>query len=538
MMTRLKKQERRLALLVTLGLVLAAIASTMFYIRLDLTSSRTFTLSKAARALREEIPESVRISYFVSKSLADRHPGPAAIEDFLRELEAANKGKIRVRVVDPTKDPTEAEQFGVAAQQMQVVERSEQRVAMVYTGIVIEYLDRHETIPAVLATETLEYELVKTIRAVVGDIHLVAGLLIGDEDKTVANDYQTLSGSLARAGYEPREITRGKVIEDDVDLLYVLGNASLDRYDAAFIDAFLMRGGKIFFAVKGVSVNPDYGLAAAAVPEGGLLSLLATYGFDVQRRLVLDQSNLTVPFQTQRQGGGYQIQYLRYPHWVAVDARFVDPDSPMTARFAGLDLYWPSPITLRPLTGVEYKELAKTTPKAWLQTQDFAAAPEDQPRYALEQAETTGQYLVAASATGSFQSAFATGDLPFRDGAPPPPKPVSFTSSPTRVVVVSSADFLTDLMKMSDSGFNAAFALSAADWLSSRDDLIAIRARAVTDIRLNKIKDQGLREFLIVLTYIVTLGLVPFCVIVWGFVRFAKRNRAERESRAPRGGEA
>jgi len=537
MMPRLQKQERLLAVLFTLGIVFAAIASSLYYVRLDLTSSRAFTLSSAARGLHAEIPESVRISYFVSKSLADRHPGPGAIEDLLRELEAASKGKIRVRIVDPTKDPAEAEQFGVAAQQMQVVERSEQRVAMVYTGIVMEYLDRHETIPAVLTTETLEYELVKSIRAVVGDIHLVAGLLAGDEDKSVANDYKTLSGSLARAGYEPREVLRGTVIEDDVDLLFVLGNASIDRYDSAFIDSFLMRGGKAFFAVKGVSINPEYGLTAAAVPEGGLLQVLSAYGFDVQRRLVLDQSNLTVPFQTQRQGGGYQIQYVRYPHWVAIDARFVDPGSPMTARFAGLDLYWPSPMTLRPVAGVTYGELAKTTPKAWLQTRDFAAAPEDQSRYALELAETSGQYLVAVSAAGSFPSAFAAGDAPFRDGAPPPPEPVAAASSPTRIVVVSSADFLTDLMKMSDSGFNASFAISAADWLSSRDDLIAIRARAVTDTRLNRIQDQGQREFLIALTYIVTLGLVPFGVVVWGLARFARRNRAERDSRVARGGE-
>jgi len=538
MMEELKKRERQLIVLVALGLLLAAVASTMYYARIDLTSSRTFTLSKAARGLHDEIPETVRISYFVSKSLADRHPGPAAIEDFLRELEAANKGSIRVRIVDPTKNSDEAEQFGVVAQQMQVVERSEQRVALVYTGIVVEYLDRHETIPAILATDTLEYELVKAIRAVVGDIHLVAGLLVGDDDKSVANDYQTLSASLARAGYEPREIGRGQAIDDDVDLVFVLGNSSMDRYDASFVDAYLMRGGKLFLAVKGVTVDPDYGLAATVVPEGGLLSALAVYGFDVPRQLVLDQSNLTVPFQTQRQSGGYQIQYVRYPHWVAVDARNVDAKNPLTARFAGLDLYWPSPLLLKPVPGVEYRELAKTTTKAWLQTANFAAAPEDQPRYALERAETTGQYLLAASASGSFPSAFAAGDPPSREGAPPAPRPAQTASAQTRVVLVSSADFLTDLMKMSDSGFNASFALSAADWLSSRDDLISIRTRAVSDTRLNKIQDEKTRNFLIALTYIVTLGLVPLLVVVWGIVRAARRNRAELASRAQRGGEA
>jgi len=366
MKTSLVKRERVVLVLTALAFVLAAIASTMFFGRIDLTQSRAFTLSQASRGLHAEIPETLRITYFVSRSLVDRHPGPAAIEDFLRELEAANKGKIRVRIVDPTKDPSEAEGFGLVAQQMQVVERSEQRVALVYTGIVVEYLDRHETIPAILSQETLEYELVRAIRTAVGAERQILGLLPGDADKTVAQDYQSLSAILSRAGYETREIARGTVLEDDIDVLFVLGNAAMDRYDASFVDSFLMRGGKVFFAAKGVDVNPEYALAAKAVPEGGLLSMLASYGFDVSRRLVLDQSNLTVPFQTQGPAGGAQIQYLRYPHWVAIDARFTDAESPMTARFAGLDLFWPSPMTLRPVPGAIYRELARTSPKSWL----------------------------------------------------------------------------------------------------------------------------------------------------------------------------
>lgn len=533
-----RKRERLLFALAAAGLVLAAIASTMYYARLDLTSARVFTLSKAAKGLHAEIPETVRISYFVSKSLADRHPGPGAVEDFLRELEAANKGKIRVRVVDPGDDAAEAESFGIPAQQMQVVERSEQRVALVYTGIVVEYLGRHETIPAVLSTETLEYEIVKAIRAAVNDEHTVAGLLVGDADKSLSADYRTLSSGLARAGYEPREIRRGEGIDDDVDLLFVLGNAAMDRYDAAFVDAFLMRGGRAFFAVKGVDIDPEYGLVARPVPEGGLLSALSAYGFDIKRQLVLDQSNLTVPFQTQTSSGASRIQYVRYPHWVAVDARNVDPENPMTARFAGLDLYWPSPMTLRPVAGASYTELARSTPKAWLQTDNFAAGPDDQALYDYERAETTGQYLLAAAASGSFPSAFAAGDMPSRDGAPPLDAPSVAKSAETRLVVVSAADFVTDLMTMSDSGFNASFALSAADWLASSDDLIAIRTRAVSDARLNRIKDEGLRDFLVALVYAVCLGVVPLGVAAYALARSARRARAERESRTERGGEA
>ncbi len=533
-----RRQERVLFLLTLLAIVLLAVVSAMYSARIDLTSSRAFTLSKAARGLYAEIPERIRITYYISKSLADRHPGPAAIKDFLAELAAVSRGKIQVRVVDPTKNPAEAESFGLVAQQMQVVEQSEQRLALVYTGIVIEYLDRHQTIPAILSTDTLEYEVVKAIRAAISDRKPIAGLLVGDPDKTLANDYQSLANGLAQSGYEPREVRLGVAIDDDVDLLYVLGNASIDRYDAAFIDAFLMRGGKAFFAVKGVNVDPSNGLVAQALPESGLLPVLRSYGFDIARQLVLDQSNLTVPFQNQAPSGGYQIQYIRYPHWVAIDARFTSADNPITAHFAGLDLYWPSPMTLRPVGTVHYEELAKTTPKAWLQTRDFAAGPQDQPMYALERDSTTGQYLVAAAGKGSFPSAFAAGPAPTRAGAPPPPAPAALSSPETRIVVVSSADFLTDMMRMSDSGFNASFALSAADWLVSADDLIAIRARSVIDTRLNRIKDADTKAFMVALTYVVTLGLVPLAVIGYGLARAGRRARRERESRTARGGEA
>lgn len=538
MLASLRKKEGIVFILAMLAVVLAAIASNIYWTRADLTSSRAHTLSKASRTLHEEIPETVRISYYASKILADRHPGPGTIEDFLREMEAVSRGRIRVRIVDPTKNPSEPESFGLVPQQMQVLEQSEQRLALVYTGIVIEYLDRHETIPAIISADNLEYEIVRAIRSVVSDSKLVAGLLAGDKDKTVANDYQTLQGGLSRAGYQVREIQRGTIVDDDVNVLFVLGNSALDRYDAAFIDAYLMRGGRVFFAVKGVDINAEYGLVASPVEEGGILGALESYGFVVARELVLDQSSLTVPFQTQNSGGGYRIQYVRYPHWIALDARYTDPGNPMTARFQGLDLYWPSPLTIRHGPGAKYRELAKTSPKAWRQTKDFAASPEDQAMYALERDETTGQYLVAASAAGTFASAFVAGDPPSREGAPPAPLPPNAVSPETRIVVVSSADFLTDLMRMSDSMFNASFALNAADWLVSSDELLALRTKATVDTRLNKIRDPGTKAALVAITYVATIALVPLAVVVYGLARSSRRNKRERDSRAAAGGEA
>ncbi|HAE21872.1 MAG TPA: ABC transporter [Spirochaetaceae bacterium] len=529
-----KKRERLLFALSLSALTLFAFASTRFFFKLDLSEGKAHTLSEAARTLYKDLPDTLRISYYISQSLKDKHPGPAAIEDFLHELASVSRASIRVRIIDPSKDPSEAESFGVAAQQLQVVERSEQRVALVYTGIVVEYLDRYETIPALIDTSTLEYDLVKAVRKLVRNSSATAGFLVGDADKSLANDYPSLVATLQRAGYQAQELQRGQPIEAGLSVLFVLGNAALDRYDAYFVDQYLMSGGKVFFAIKGVDVNPDYGLAASALPEGGFLSAMQAYGLELRRELVLDQLNLTVPFQTASASGASTIRYVRYPHWLAIDERYANASHPISAGFSGLDLFWPSPLVLRSVPGVSAVELVKTSPKAWKQTKELAAGPDEAYLYENERAATEGQYLMAAALSGNFTSAFAGGDLPAREGEAPLPAPLP-RSADTRIVAVSSADFLTELVRMSGSGFNLSFALAAADWLSSDEDLVAIRSRAERDLRLNKLSDENARSLLISLSYIVNLLIIPAMVIGYGISRSYKRTKRERTARA--GGE-
>lgn len=527
-----RRRERILLWLGISALVLAALAGTRWYFRLDLSRDRASTLSAPALELHKRLPEGLRVTYYLSRQLKDRHPGPAAVEDLLRELESRSRGLVRVRVVDPAGDPSEAERFGVAPQQLQVVERSEQRVAVVYSGIVLEYLGEYETIPALIDTATLEYDIVRLARGLAGAKRPIAAMLVGDADKTLERDYASLKAALERAGYLTKPQERGRPVEADADLLFVLGNAALDRYDAYFVDEFLMRGGAAFMALEGVDVNPDFGLLAEALPPGGFLAALSSYGVEIRRELVLDQLNLTVPFQTQGPGGALSLRYLRYPHWLTVDARNVDAAHPIGAAFAGLDLFWPSPMELRAPAGVKATALARTSPRAWKQTKDFAAAPEDEFRYEDERAATGGQFIVAAALSGPIPSAFASGDLPSRAGEPALGPPTRNSAADARLVVVSSADFLTELLRMSGSGFNLSFALAAADWLSADADLAAVRTRGQADLRLNRIQDEGLREFVVGLSYAVNLIAIPALVAVLGLLRAAARRRREAAARA------
>ena len=100
------------------------------------------------------------------------------------------------------------------------------------------------------------------------------------------------------------------------------------------------------------------------------------------------------------------------------------------------------------------------------------------------------------------------------------------TGRRSRIVVVGSADFATDLMGMTSSNFNAAFVADAAEWLASGDELVAMKSRGVRDPRLGKVQDPAKRSALMTLSYIVNIGLVPGAVILYGVLRAGKRKRA------------
>lgn len=524
-------KEKQLMFLVLIGFILIAALSSLYFFRIDFTVSRSNTLSKVARNFYKELPDTVRITYFISPSLKAKHPGPQMIEDFLYELQAVSHGKIVVSVVNPEKNSYRAEALGIKPQQMQVVEKSEQRIALVYTGIAVEYLDKSFSIPAVITTDTLEYDLLKGIRVLIRQKENIAGVLIGDSDKSFTDDYRYLKSYLEKAGYTVQVIEKGKPVEKQVSVLFVIGNTALTRYDAYFIDQYMMHGGRVFFAVKGVSINANYNLIAQAVPENGILDLLRTYGITVKRELVLDVSNLTVPFQQPTYTGMYTIQYVQYPHWIVIDKKNVNAKHLLTARFNGLDLYWPSPIEYTETKDLTITPLIKTSPKAWKQTKTFYASPNDRNNYATERPETQGAYVLGIAAEGTVTSAFIDpANLPDGEGAEPL-KASEVKESKTRMMVITAPDSFSDLVEMMQSDVNLQFAVSIADWLTQSDDLLSIRTRSFQPPRLDKIKDPDARAGTIAMVYIVTLGLIPAGFIIASLILFKKRHTKENKAR-------
>ncbi|HUX36493.1 MAG TPA: GldG family protein [Rectinemataceae bacterium] len=528
MNSRTGKRRLTILLVLTAAVVIAALlVAGRFAFRVDLSSDHSQSLSKVTKELWKQIPEHLHITYYISPTLSARHPGPKSVEDLLREFEASSHGRVDVSVEDPTAKAGIVEGLGVQGRQMQIVDQSEQRVAVVYSGVVVQYLDRTEVLPFVLDTSTLEYDLVKAVLKVVRNDTQKIEVLVGDADKSLPNDYKTLNDELSKSGWQVAELNRGDAVPPDTKVLLVLGNNDLDDYDVYRIDEYLERGGSVFVGVKGVNVNASQNLTAGPLAKTALLNALSIWGVAVQRSLLLDPSALTVPFQQMSPNGAQVIQYTPYPHFVVTRPENASRNNPVTARLAGLDLFWPSPLTLKPIEGIKEESLVKSSPKAWLQTANFAVSPDQSASFDAEADKTSGQYLLAASLQGVFPSAFAGAVPPQRLGAAIL-KPEQGPPQAGKLFVVGSSDFATDLMNMTNSPFNASFVASAADWLASGNELASIRSRGARDLRLTKVQDPGARNSLIVLAYAINLVIVPALVALVAVSRRRRRRLLAR----------
>jgi ABC-type uncharacterized transport system involved in gliding motility auxiliary subunit len=527
-------------MLSVIAVILALLVSQRIWFRLDLTKNRSHTISKVSRNLRMEIPDRVNITYYISDKLKTSFPFPGEIEDTLREYAAYSKGKIRITVRDPVKSGFSVDEIGLQARQLPIVEKDQRSLVTVYSGVVIEYLDNIETLPWIVSASTLEYDLTSRIRSMIADTERRIGVISGDSFRQWREDFSYLGSSLADAGYRVRLIQPGEEIPNTLPAIFVLGGVEdMDEPALYRIDRFIQQGGKVLFAVKGVFVDTASGtIEARNQNDQGLLDMIASYGVIVRPELALDRNALSLQYQTRMSNGAYQVRIVRYPLWIGVLADNGNPEHPISARFAGLDLFWPSPLELHPSGQIEAVPLFTSTDQAWSMKDGFYTSPEISYLWERDAAQTRGTKILGASLSGEFPSFFKDAPKPVREGSQEELPDLPQRASPSRIIVIGDTDFATNIIEMTRASHNLDFLLRAADWLVSDDDIIGIRNRQPQTGRLDRITDEDKRASVMRFARILNVGLVPLLVIAAGLI-LAQRRRARAEiaaAKSPEGG--
>jgi gliding-associated putative ABC transporter substrate-binding component GldG len=516
-----KKQTTIISVLIIIIIAMTLLVSRRLWFRLDLTSGKLYTISAVSRSLHSEIPDQIRLTYYISDKLRSIHPLPGEIEDLLREYAGFSRGKIQLTVRDPAKAniAEQIEQIGVMPQQIETVEQDQASIATVYTGIVIEYLDQIDVLPVVFSLETLEYDLTSRIRALIRGNTRLLGVIVGDNPQYWNENYRQLQSAYMQAGYQIRYIAAGQEISETIPAVLALdGVESLDETALYQIDRYIQTGGKVLFTVEGVHIDMDGGLDARLVADWGLLDMLSTYGTTVLPEIVMDRSALTMQYQTRTSTGAVQYRITRNPQWIRVLGENGNRAHPISASFNGLDLYWASPLQINAPKGVEADYLFTTTDEAWSMREPFFTNPEISYLLERDAAETTGKKILGVSLTGVFPSWFAGRPLP-PEGDTLPPMPSQ--AKPARIIVIGETDFATSrFMNVNSSNI----LIQAADWLCNDDDIIQIRSRSSQSGRLEKIIDNEKKSSAMKRAQIINVFVVPLMVILAGLF-FALRRK-------------
>ncbi|MHC6203481.1 GldG family protein [Breznakiellaceae bacterium SP9] len=513
-----KKQTGVITLLMLAIFVMGFLLSQRLWVRLDLSANTAYTLAPVSRNLYMEIPDQVQITYFLSDRLLAIHPLPAEIEDLLKEYANYSHGKIRYVRKDPVKAKlvNHVERLGIAPQQIETVEQDEATVATVYTGILIEYLDKTEVLPVVFSLNTLEYDISSRIRALVRGTERLAGVLVGDTKRQFEQDYATFGQALMQAGFQTRFMAAGEEIPETLPMLFVLGGAeSLDEWALYRIDHYIQSGGRVLFALDGVFVDSTgRSLEVRPMQDRGLLAMVASYGASVQGQLVLDRTALALRYETLRPNGQQQLMITRYPHWIGTLAQNANPNNLLTAQFRGLDLYWASPLVLTAPPHVEAETLLTSTAEAWLMTKDFRVAPDQSQFFEAEAPDTHGVKILAASLSGTFPSWFSGKEKPVREGSEEQLPDLPSTPKVSRIIVIGDTDIASGLVNITRSPWNMDFLLASADYLGNDEDIMGIRNRQSTGQRLDKVQNPQKRVALMGFARFFNVVFIPLVMLI------------------------
>jgi ABC-2 type transport system permease protein len=513
--------------------------STRVFGRLDLTESKTYTLSQPSKDLVKKLPDYLTIKAFISPDLP---PQLKAVDRYVRDLideyRVASNGKLRWEAIEPQPDSDkeknkkleeEANRCKVQKVQVQAVHGQKFEVGAYYLGICLEYGTQIESIPQVAGPEGLEYEITSLIKRMTQHKRKVA-FTTGHGESDVNQGFQALKQALER-NYDITTVNPSSAeIGKDVDALVVGGpKQAFDEKGAKEIDKFVMSGKGVVFMIDGMAMTSPGGghgmeqmqIKMAQANDTGLDKLLEGYGFKVGKNFVFDQQAMPGLLEV----GGRKM-LANAPCFVGAETDKAT-DLSVLEGIRGLVFPFASDVSLTgPLAsgkpaapGAKLWRLAASSKESW-KFSDFFVLGQDpralQKTFEPKTAER-GPYAFGYAYLGPLRSAFAP-PAPANESAPP--QPGVETPKPVRVVVVGDSDFANDeyvqlarMFQVYQAGAELLF--NAIGWTVEDEALTPLRSKTLAP-RPIKLSSERAGTILQVANMLgVPVAFCIFGVVLW-----------------------
>jgi ABC-type uncharacterized transport system involved in gliding motility auxiliary subunit len=446
-------------LAVVAGLVLVNFVAESAGARLDLTSSRLYSLTPASHRLVAELAEPLSVTAYFGKIPSENAFDQRYVESMLDRYADASSGKLTWEKIDPFERGREFQQQLKQDENisklmwLSQVDGAPQQVP-VYFHIKFKYLDKSEvwTPPNAFSLANLEYDMSSLIKRLAYPKKKV-GVSKGFGSPEQAG---AINAFLAEQyDVSPVDLAAPTLDLANVDLLIVNGPTE-PLSDAALmaIDQFVLAGKPALFLIRGMRFQSggdpqmppqfqDEAQPLIGMPvDPGLAPLLAHYGAQIRAEILLDAR-----YNTEGLLFLGQQPLLVKALFPVVESLVRGEDTPL-GNLALVPLPFASAVT--PVAGmtadIRQTVLLRTSGQAFRRDQILPITLET--NLTPQSSAELGPFDVGVALEGSFTSFFADATAPPPDAVgnedpaslPAPPK----SPPTTRIVVLGSADFVDD----------------------------------------------------------------------------------------------
>ena len=269
--------------LAAIGLTaLANVALVLHDAYIDLTREKIFTPSSQAMAVVDRLQDPVRLTYFYR----GQDPAGRRLKDVL-EVMGRRNFRLQVRTVDPDREPSLAQSYGVRLANSAILEAEGRKLVVQTTdesdvAIGIQRILREKVITACFLEGHNElpmdnFEFHTHLEGVAGHSHDDASSKL---IQTTGHGIGRLRRALEAQGYETRKVilaTSPSVPEVCQVLIVANPRTTFLPGESAALEAYLQRGGSLFAMF-------DLGF----VPEPHLATLLENLGVQLAQEAVVD----------------------------------------------------------------------------------------------------------------------------------------------------------------------------------------------------------------------------------------------------------
>jgi gliding-associated putative ABC transporter substrate-binding component GldG len=493
-------------------LLLINVLAAWVPLRLDLTRSHAYSLSKSSRKLARSLEDPVVIKVYFSPDL----PSPyntfgRYVKDLLTEYRSASRGRIRFEF-EPSQPAAAFEehamQAGLSPLQFEEMGSNQLAIKRGFMGLVMFYRDHSETLPVIKGLDHLEYDLTSRLARMARKNKKVIGNVIGHSEIEWRSSQIKAAQDLPSFYDLERSIPLppSTTAPVDVDAILIVGpQQKYDEKSLWQIDQAIMHGTPVAFLIdtKRFLAQQFYVMPQSS----GLEDLLKTYGVKVGDQLIYDFQCATVGM-TQNIGGLAFNTQVRFPYVPMITN--VEKNHPLLSGVESIGLPFATRLDTDQLpAGVSFTPLISSSDKSWLApTNVLSVAPNSIPD--PKPGDPHGPFVIGGLLEGSFPSYFAGKTPPFKGATVIPQSPK------TSIFILTTSHVLDP--NLPEFPGSAALITNALAYLTHDDTLIGIQSKGAIFKPLKPLAPP-VRDLIKLLCL---LG-VPLGPVIWGLLRWRRR---------------